>query len=149
MDCCLSNSNLGQLLSHNMGRISYRYVICKSTIRYCLPFLSGQLFLGYFSGPVEGIIMIIIIYVITGFRGSQFISSSHQLIFLFYFYFIGPSFWDQDLWRVTHLDHLPFMKDIPSLRLNESFMVFAGVLLSFNIIHRFDLFSRRISPLAY
>ena len=35
----------------------------------------GQLFLGYFSGPVEGIIMIVIIFTITGFYGLQLISS--------------------------------------------------------------------------
>ena len=27
VDRCLTNSDLGQLLSHNMGRISYRYVL--------------------------------------------------------------------------------------------------------------------------
>ena len=53
------------------------------------------------------------------------------------FLFTGPSFWDQDLWKITHLDHIPFMRNIPNLRLNESFMVLAGVLLAFNIIHRF------------
>ena len=35
----------------------------------------GQLFFGYFSGPVEGIIMIVIIFTITGFYGLQLISS--------------------------------------------------------------------------
>ena len=33
-----------------------------------------------------------------------------------------------------HLDHITF---IPKLRLNESFMVIAGVLLAFNITNRF------------
>lgn len=31
---------------------------------------SGQLFLGVFSGPVEGIIIIVAIYAITGFFGK-------------------------------------------------------------------------------
>ena len=31
----------------------------------------GQLFLGYFSGPVEGIILIVITFIITGFYGLQ------------------------------------------------------------------------------
>ncbi|KAF8816219.1 Choline/ethanolaminephosphotransferase [Phlegmacium glaucopus] len=78
---------------------------------------TGQLFLGYFSGPVEGIIMIIVIYIISGFR--------------------GPSFWNQDLWKITYLDHIQFMRNMPNLRLNESFMVLAGVLLAFNIIHSY------------
>jgi len=99
-----------------------------------LTFMLGQLFLGYFSGPVEGILIIITIYIITGFHGSQLIdflvSSTNVLC-------TGPSFWDQDLWKVTHLDHIPFMKSVPNLRLNESFMAFGGVSLSLNIIVRF------------
>jgi hypothetical protein len=31
----------------------------------------GQLYLGVFSGPVEGILMIVAIYVITGFYGAH------------------------------------------------------------------------------
>ena len=31
----------------------------------------GQLYLGVFSGPVEGILMIVGIYMITGFYGKQ------------------------------------------------------------------------------
>ena len=44
---------------------------------------------------------------------------------------------------MTHLDRLPFMKHAPNLRLNESFMVIAGVLLAINIIHRFFYSSSR------
>jgi ethanolaminephosphotransferase len=32
---------------------------------------TGVLFLGYFSGPVEGILMIVVIYFITGFFGAS------------------------------------------------------------------------------
>ena len=138
MDYCLPNSYLGQLLSHIVGRVLYRYVTRKSqffdfflTIR-----VLGQLFLGYFSGPVEGIIMIVIIFTITGFYGLKLTRFFLYLLTLF-ISFTGPSFWDQDLWKITHLDHIPFL---PNLRLNESFMVLAGALLAFNIIHRFFYF---------
>ena len=100
----------------------------------------GQLFLGYFSGPVEGIIMIVIIFTITGFYGlklTRFFVILYLLTYYYFFPFTGPSFWDQDLWKITHLDHIPIL---PNLQLNESFMVIAGVLLAFNIIHRFFYF---------
>ena len=86
--------------------------------------------------------MIIIIYIISGFHGLQL--AHFFMILPTNFLFTGPSFWDQDLWKTTHLDHIPFMKNIRSLRLNESFMVFAGVLLAFNIIHRFFIQSLHV-----
>ena len=75
--------------------------------------------------------MVIAIYVISGLFGLQLI---HFFVISTNFLSTGPSFWDQDLWEITHLDHIPF---IPRLRLNEFFMVLAGVLLGFNIMHRF------------
>jgi len=33
---------------------------------------TGTLFLSYFSGPVEGIIIIVMIYLVTGFKGAFF-----------------------------------------------------------------------------
>lgn len=35
------------------------------------PVLSGQLFLGVFSGPVEGILSVVLLYTITGFTGRS------------------------------------------------------------------------------
>jgi ethanolaminephosphotransferase len=99
-----------------MGRIPYRYVASQIPDHLFLLFVLGQLFLGYFSGPVEGLLAHFFLILPTNFL------------------FTGPSFWDQDLWKITHLDRISFL---PSLRLNESFMVLAGVLLAFNIIHRF------------
>ncbi|KAF9474979.1 choline ethanolaminephosphotransferase [Pholiota conissans] len=75
---------------------------------------TGQLFLGHFSGPVEGILMIVAIYLITG----------HY----------GPAFWEQKIWTFTHLEHVPFIARLPNLPLNESFMVFGAFGLGFNII---------------
>ena len=72
MDYCLSNSYLGQLYLTSweeyytgMFPVNLKYFIFL-TVR-----VLGQLFLGYFSGPVEGIIMIVIIFTITGFYGLK------------------------------------------------------------------------------
>lgn len=43
-------------------------------------FHTGTLFLGVFSGPVEGIIMIVAIYIITGICGMYTFSKSLQYI---------------------------------------------------------------------
>ncbi|KAK0224724.1 choline ethanolaminephosphotransferase [Armillaria nabsnona] len=75
---------------------------------------TGQLYLGVFSGPVEGILMIVTIYIITG--------------------FFGPSFWDQGILTFLHLEHLPLFSKIPNVGLNETFMVFAAFGLAFNIV---------------
>ncbi|KAF8435748.1 choline ethanolaminephosphotransferase [Boletus edulis BED1] len=76
---------------------------------------TGILYLGPFSGPVEGILMIVFIYVISG--------------------IFGPSFWDQRFLTFTHLRNIPQVVDIvPDIGLNEAFMVFAASGLAFNIV---------------
>ncbi|EIM83608.1 Choline/ethanolaminephosphotransferase [Stereum hirsutum FP-91666 SS1] len=76
---------------------------------------TGQLFLGVFSGPVEGIIMICGLYVVTGFK--------------------GPTFWDQKILAVTGLDKVDLVaRYIPDIGLNDSFMVFGTFGLAFNIL---------------
>ncbi|KAH9854320.1 Choline/ethanolaminephosphotransferase [Lenzites betulinus] len=79
---------------------------------------TGQLFLGVFSGPVEGILLIVLIYTITGFA--------------------GPEFWDKDFFAFTRLEGYPIvqqlLKYIPRLGLNDAFFVFGGFGLAFNII---------------
>ena len=88
VDRCLPNSYLGQLLSYNMGRIPYRYLTSQIPRHLFLLFMLGQLFLGYFSGPVEGIIMIIMIFIVSGFHGLLL---AHFFLMLPYF-FIYRSF---------------------------------------------------------
>ncbi|KAF9012789.1 choline ethanolaminephosphotransferase [Hymenopellis radicata] len=78
---------------------------------------TGQLYLGVFSGPVEGILMIVIIYFITG--------------------FCGPAFWDTPILTFLHLDHLAIFSDIPNVGLNDAFMVFAAFGLAFNIVNSY------------
>ncbi|KAI6154246.1 hypothetical protein BKA82DRAFT_4099230 [Pisolithus tinctorius] len=51
-------------------------------------YYTGQLYLGPFSGPVEGILMIVAIYTISG--------------------LFGPSFWDKRILSFTHLDMIPW-----------------------------------------
>ncbi|KAH7105087.1 hypothetical protein BKA62DRAFT_691625 [Auriculariales sp. MPI-PUGE-AT-0066] len=70
---------------------------------------TGQLYLGVFSGPVEGILMIVIVYIITGFYGRLKHSRTYGLRS------IVPSI-------------------IPDAPLNEGFMLFGGVGLAFNIV---------------
>ncbi|KAF8715619.1 hypothetical protein AX14_012562 [Amanita brunnescens Koide BX004] len=83
---------------------------------------TGQLYLGIFSGPVEGIIMIILIYIFTG--------------------TFGPAFWDQPLGAfLPFLYHLPPKVHVPfiatplhDLPLNVVFMIVGALGLGFNII---------------
>ncbi|CAE6494615.1 unnamed protein product [Rhizoctonia solani] len=76
-------------------------------------FHTGTLYLGYFSGPVEGIIMIVILFVLTG--------------------IFGTSTWDRPL-----ADFLPEVLNVKGLvgefPLNDALMVFGGVGLIGNII---------------
>ncbi|KAF4611587.1 hypothetical protein D9613_004532 [Agrocybe pediades] len=80
----------------------------------CRLSFQSQLFLGYFSGPVEGIIMIVVIYLITGYYGT--------------------GFWEQRIWTFTGLSRVPLINKLPNLPLNEAFMVFGAFGLAFNII---------------
>ncbi|KAF9449981.1 cholinephosphotransferase [Macrolepiota fuliginosa MF-IS2] len=87
---------------------------------------TGVLFLGYFSGPVEGILIIVTIYIVTGFCGTLF--------------------WETKFWTLLKLDHVyPFTR-LPNLPLNESFMVFAALGLGINILHAYlNVYTSRTS----
>ncbi|GAW04636.1 choline ethanolaminephosphotransferase [Lentinula edodes] len=62
------------------------------------------LYLGVFSGPVEGILILVVIYMITGLH--------------------GPSFWDTPILDFLHLSHIPLITNtFPNIGLNVSFMV--------------------------
>ncbi|THH20505.1 hypothetical protein EW146_g856 [Bondarzewia mesenterica] len=78
-------------------------------------YYTGQLYLGVFSGPVEGIIMIVGIFVLTG--------------------IYGPTFWDQKILTSTGLEKVEAIASrVPNVGLNEAFMVFGALGLGFNII---------------
>ncbi|KAJ7077596.1 CDP-alcohol phosphatidyltransferase-domain-containing protein [Mycena crocata] len=74
---------------------------------------TGQLYLGVFSGPVEGILLIVVIYAISG--------------------VYGPSFWDTGILTFLHLTNIPFVNQLPDLPLNDSFMVFGAFGVFFNV----------------
>ncbi|KDN39356.1 hypothetical protein RSAG8_08873, partial [Rhizoctonia solani AG-8 WAC10335] len=76
-------------------------------------FHTGTLYLGYFSGPVEGIILIVILFILTG--------------------VFGTSTWDRPI-----ADFFPAALGvrglIGELPLNDAFMVFGGIGLIGNIV---------------
>jgi len=76
---------------------------------------TGVLFLGYFNGPVEGILMITIYYFVTAFK--------------------GPEFWSQTIFDLIPIDP-PFFfpKILADLPLNYHFLVFSAISLGANII---------------
>ena len=84
--------------------------------------------------------MIVIIFTITGFYGLKLGSFIHDPtywpnFFLFFIYrssVLGPRLMENHASRSYTF--------LPDLRLNESFMVLAGALMAFNIIHRFFYF---------
>ncbi|EPQ60086.1 Choline/ethanolaminephosphotransferase [Gloeophyllum trabeum ATCC 11539] len=82
---------------------------------------TGQLYLGVFSGPVEGILMIVVIYMVSG--------------------VYGPAFWDTPILSVlpgfiTRAPPIaPLLQYVPkNLGLNDAFMIFGGLALAFNIL---------------
>lgn len=80
-------------------------------------FHTGTLFLSAFSGPVEGILMIVFIYALTGYVG-------------------GPIFWDRGILNFTGLAKIEFVSQHLgrfNLPLNDAFMTFGLFGLLFNI----------------
>ncbi|KAJ4463275.1 hypothetical protein C8J55DRAFT_539112 [Lentinula edodes] len=72
-------------------------------------------FYGVFSGPVEGILILVAIYMITG--------------------VYGPSFWNTPILDVLHLSHIPLITStFSNIGLNVSSMVFGAFGLAFNIL---------------
>lgn len=79
---------------------------------------TGQLYLSAFSGPVEGIILIVLVYVITALN--------------------GPAFWDTPLVQFVYLDRLApgLVAQLPTylqgFGTNEAFMAFGAAGVVFN-----------------
>ncbi|KAI0003868.1 Choline/ethanolaminephosphotransferase [Russula compacta] len=95
--CDALNTTLGVILaSHalNLGRSWWTFASQVGTLaNFYLTtweeYHTGQLYLGVFSGPVEGILMIITIFTITG--------------------FCGPTFWDQKILAFTRLENVEWI----------------------------------------
>ncbi|KZT42602.1 Choline/ethanolaminephosphotransferase [Sistotremastrum suecicum HHB10207 ss-3] len=78
-------------------------------------YYTGQLFLGVISGPVEGILLITSIFVVSG--------------------IYGPSIWDTPILRVLHLENVGFLSNsVLNLGINEVFLVLCGFGLAFNVV---------------
>ncbi|UZJ53887.1 hypothetical protein CBS101457_003207 [Exobasidium rhododendri] len=104
-------------------------------------FHTGTLYLSAFSGPVEGILMICVIYLITALSPS------------------GSQFWDRGILSVTGLEKLPWvvknLKDW-NLPLNDTFMTFGLFALGANVLASYGNVSKArrarkessITPLA-
>ncbi|KAI0347934.1 Choline/ethanolaminephosphotransferase [Trametopsis cervina] len=76
---------------------------------------TGQLYLGVFSGPVEGILLIVVIFIISG--------------------VYGPAVWDTPILTLLRLDNVPeITKVIPNVGVNVAFMWYGFIFLQFNII---------------
>ncbi|ORZ10029.1 hypothetical protein BCR41DRAFT_358154 [Lobosporangium transversale] len=74
---------------------------------------TGTLYLSAFSGPVEGIIMIVILYLITGFT--------------------GPTFWVQTYRQMFGISS-KFLPFIPDMQVNHILVAFGIVTLTGNIV---------------
>ncbi|KAJ2912227.1 hypothetical protein MD484_g8183, partial [Candolleomyces efflorescens] len=123
--CDALNTTLGCLLANRALGLGRSWWTVASQIATLANFYlttweeyhTGVLFLGYFSGPVEGILMIVIIYFITG--------------------FFGPSIWEHKIWTVLHVEHVSYLQKIPNVPLNQALIVFAILGLAINIIHSY------------
>ncbi|KAI9033655.1 CDP-alcohol phosphatidyltransferase-domain-containing protein [Phycomyces nitens] len=76
---------------------------------------TGILYLGHFSGPVEGVLMLVAVHLWTGVA--------------------GPDFWKQTLNQVVDIDWLysPYTHAIGKLPLNHLLIIIGAVVLVFNI----------------
>lgn len=76
---------------------------------------TGTLFLSSFSGPVEGILIVIGFYVVT--------------------FFTGPSFWHERIIDIVNIKFVdsPLHPRIENMTLNDAYLVFASIGLFFNI----------------
>lgn len=81
---------------------------------------TGTLYLSEFSGPVEGILLIVGVFAVTGFVGASFFwllffVGNARLMFTLR---TGPEFWDNGVLTITGLNSIPqiaalHLKDLP------------------------------------
>ncbi|GAA6061052.1 hypothetical protein JCM10212_000095 [Sporobolomyces blumeae] len=120
--CDAINTTLGAILTASALNLGLSWWTVASLIATnCNFYLStweewhtGTLFLSAFSGPVEGILIVVALFTVTGFK--------------------GPEFWDTGILTVLGISpsSLPF--HVKNLPLNDFFLLFSSVGLVFNII---------------
>lgn len=78
--------------------------------------------------------MIVMIFLMTGLYGvlPLLAYTCSDLVF-----WQGPSFWDTGILTFARLDHVEWLRRVPNIGLNESFMVFGGFGLAFNILNSY------------
>jgi ethanolaminephosphotransferase len=104
-------------------------------------FHTGTLYLGVFSGPVEGIIIIVVIYIITAIYGACFTRIYHTHSYSTCRASVGSGVWSLPLLSLPVLSTItsidPIAKIIPLsvhyLPINIAFMIFSAFGLAFNI----------------
>ncbi|GAA5868711.1 hypothetical protein JCM8547_003791 [Rhodosporidiobolus lusitaniae] len=126
--CDALNTTLGVLLTASALNLGLSWWTVASLVATNMNFYlttweefhTGTLFLSAFSGPVEGVLLVVAVFVVTGFK--------------------GPEFWDTGLLTLlgihpstnSFLSSLPFrVKDLP---INDFFLVFSAIGLAFNIV---------------
>ncbi|BGP14538.1 hypothetical protein JCM10213_001886 [Rhodosporidiobolus nylandii] len=126
--CDALNTTLGVLLCASALNLGLSWWTVASLVATNMNFYlttweeyhTGTLFLSAFSGPVEGILLVVAVFAITGFK--------------------GPQFWDTGVLSLLgiHPSSYPILssllfrlKDLP---LNDLFLVFSAIGLLFNIV---------------
>ncbi|GAA5967145.1 hypothetical protein JCM11641_000454 [Rhodosporidiobolus odoratus] len=126
--CDALNTTLGCLLAASALNLGLSWWTVASLVATNMNFYlttweeyhTGTLFLSAFSGPVEGLLLVVAVFTMTGFKGPQFWDTGVLSLFG-----INPS-------SFSLLSFLPFrVKDLP---LNDLFLVFSSIGLFFNII---------------
>lgn len=124
--CDAVNTTLECMLASSALNVGRSYWSVTSMVACLLNFYlttweeyhTGTLYLSAFSGPVEGILMICGIYLLTG-------TSQH-----------GSRFWDRGILGITHLERIPYIArtfknwNVP---LNDAFLSFGALGLLANI----------------
>ncbi|BFZ64643.1 Phosphotransferase [Saitoella coloradoensis] len=114
LECILTAAALG--LGQSWATVACQFAtLCNFYLSTWEEWHTGTLYLSYFSGPVEGIVMVTIFYGLTA--------------------LFGPSFWARNMWEVLHLPAPTFLPSTFSeMTLQYSFLVFGGVGLIGNVL---------------
>ncbi|GAA6051633.1 hypothetical protein JCM3770_001203 [Rhodotorula araucariae] len=126
--CDALNTTLGCLLTASALNLGLSWWTVTSLVATNMNFYlttweeyhTGTLFLSAFSGPVEGILLVVAVFVVTGFK--------------------GPEFWDTGIFTLLGIDAAanPILSALPfhvkNLPLNDCFLLFSAVGLFFNIV---------------
>ncbi|GAA6005227.1 hypothetical protein JCM11491_002627 [Sporobolomyces phaffii] len=140
--CDAINTTLGAILAASALNLGLSWWTVASLVATnCNFYLStweewhtGTLFLSAFSGPVEGILLVVGIFAVTGIKGTRLSRSAVETDLIPPFSSQGPQFWDTGVLTLFSLSpsDLPF--PVKNLPLNDLFLLFSTIGLVFNII---------------